>query len=356
MVKRNFSILVFLCFLSFYCLGQNVNSSLNNAYVPSGAFISFFGNHTFSNGINNSKVIYTNKGSNPGSVNFVNNAKWIGANDNSYVDGYVKVYHNNFFTFPIGDMGFYKPISITGATGTSAAYFFEDVRMNHVFIQQTESRANSKNESTVDIIPSLNEYWIVKGDEPTQIVMHWNEDSDLKSFVNSIDELKLIGWNGSSWEEIDAEILEYALNTDNSTKSFSNNKSNLKSGSLVSSTLIPNDYSIITFGSSKGIDSATVSETINQLSAQGNIDLTIFPNPINNLNNVKLDYSFDKNEGDAHVMIYDNLGKLIYKQKLEENEGIFRIPLDMPVDQIYNIGIITNKGSKRFGPVIVTGF
>lgn len=353
MVNRKFSILVFLLFFSFYSKGQNSNSSLSNAYVPAGAFISFFGNHTFSNGDKSAKIIYTNRSTNPGTVNFVNKANWSGANDNSYVDGFVKVYNNDFFTFPIGDMGFYKPISISGAEGTSAAYFFEDVKLNQAIIESVNSRSNSVSNST-NIVPSANEYWVIKGDKPTQIIMHWNEDSDIKSIAKSVDDLKLVGWNGEDWEEIGSEVLEYALNIESSERSETSIESSLTSGSLISQSIIPNEYSIITFGSNN-IESANhVVET--QIIPSGLIDLTVFPNPINNLNNVKMDYLFDKSEGNAHVVIYDSRGQMIFKDKLKSEKGIYSIPLDMPVDQIYNVGIVTQKGSKRFGAVIVTGF
>lgn len=332
-------------------ISQTIKSAINNAYVPSEGFISIFSNHTFSDH-GNYDIIYTNKGTKPGYVNFAKNSSWSNANDNSYIDGYVRVLHDGFFTFPVGDLGFYKPISISGASGTSVAYFFEDVAENSTIQTYIENRASSKG----NFLPSASEYWVIKGDKPTRIIMHWNEDSDLKSIADDVNEIMLLGWNGNAWEVIDSEINEFVIDIDANEKKYSSIKSNIEYGSLESSEIIPDKYSIVTFGTSSNIDFEsynTVTSSNSNLTNEEFIEMTVFPNPIDNLNNLKIDYNLVNVNSSAYVVVYDNLGRLLIKEELKESKGIYSLRYNEETDQMYNVGIVTNEGSKKMGSVLI---
>jgi len=323
---------------------------MNNAYIPAGGFISIFNNHQFKVS-DDYDIIYTNKGSNPGYINFASNSNWQDANENSYIDGFVRVLHDDFFTFPVGDLGFYSPISITGGAGTSVAYFFEDVSNNSLVTEVSEVRNNSN----FKVIPSSTEYWVIKGDKPVNLILHWNEDSNLKSIASELEEIELLGWNGTNWEIIESNVSKFALDLKSSNRLNSSQKSNLERGSIETSLIVPNDYSIITFGSSKEKKVEIPSSDLNSFVSQNNeeIELTIFPNPINNLNNIKIDYKLTNLESKAYVVVFDNSGKLLMKDELNDLNGIYDLKYNEQTNQMYNIGIITENGSKKIGSVLV---
>ena len=45
-----------------------------------------------------------------GVVSFGSKSKWTQLDENSYVDGKVRIYHNGIFTFPIGNSDWFSPI------------------------------------------------------------------------------------------------------------------------------------------------------------------------------------------------------------------------------------------------------
>jgi len=351
MLKKLFSILV-ICFLfSQFGNTQGISSSANNAYIPSKGFISIFSNHAFSDN-GNYDIIYTNKSTKPGYVNFAKNSSWSGANENSYIDGFVRVLHDDFFTFPVGDLGFYKPISISGGKGTSVAYFFEDAVENTLISNSVYNRSNDSNLYS----PSSTEYWIIKGEKPTNLILHWNSDSNLKELADDISDIKLLGWTGNDWEVIDSKVHEYAISPNASQKHFSSQKSSIETGSLESSMIVPDKYELITFGTAKKkLGLSSIVGITNNVSFKDNeiIEMTIFPNPIDNLNNVKIDYNLINVTSKAHVVIFDNSGRLILKEELQSESGIYSINYNEETDQMYNIGIVTDNGLKKLGSVLI---
>src|SRR5690606_33076471 len=65
-------------------------------------------------------------------INFTDNATATGASDASYVDGPVRKTGNDPFDFPVGDNGFYRPISMSAPTTATHAFTAQYLNQNHL--------------------------------------------------------------------------------------------------------------------------------------------------------------------------------------------------------------------------------
>ena len=96
-------------------------------FIPDNSSISIFSKHNFhdGNGLYPGQIS-TERDNNKGYINFSRGSSWVGASDMQYIDGYAKVYHNEAFTFPTGANSRFRPVAISGASRTSAAYYDND--------------------------------------------------------------------------------------------------------------------------------------------------------------------------------------------------------------------------------------
>lgn len=129
-------------------------------------------------------------------LNFANNATAVGATDASYVDGPVRKTGDDPFTFPVGDNGFYRPVSISAPTGT--AHFFTAQYFN----------ANHNLGSPAVWDPSFYtvsgcEYWVVdRNTAPTSnvfVTLSWNESACNPGYITNPADLRVTRWNGTNW-------------------------------------------------------------------------------------------------------------------------------------------------------------
>jgi hypothetical protein len=136
---------------------------------------------------------------NTDAVNFLNiadNATVSGGNDLSYVDGPVRKTGNEAFTFPVGDNGFYRPISISAPTG--AAHYFTAQYFN----------TNHNLGTTAVWDPS---FWTVSGCEywtldrnpaPASdvfVTLSWNEPACNPGYITNPATLRVTRWTGTNW-------------------------------------------------------------------------------------------------------------------------------------------------------------
>lgn len=330
---NNFIKILFLLFINFsvnhICFGQ-----IKTSYIPEGGFISMFGNIDFGYGFENQKIIYTNRSSNPGFVNFVNEGNWKNAGEMAYVDGYVKVLHDKPFTFPIGDLGIYRPISISGGHGTYAAFFFDDFRNDIIFQNSVNQRASGLSNDSF-IIDNMG-YWKIGGNEEVEISIQISE-----TFLanRKLEEIKMVGWNGSSWELIESEA-----------KSIDNQTTNLTSVSIV-----PDNYKLIALAFENRLNTTPITNIESHFRNDEIIDFTIFPNPVVDINDLKIDYKLENVASSKELIVRNSLGELIFRKELTENNGITNIQdLTQQISsQTIYIGIMTSNGTEKYKPVII---
>jgi len=357
MIKYIFSILTITLCLSFNISLQAQSGSYGNTYIQSESQFPVYGIHYFGNSEKGESpgLINTNKGSTPGMITFFEGASWINVSDYQYINGYVRTFSNEGFTFPIGDLGFYRPLSISeGGTGTSAAYFLD----NPVRIPEVVTTTLRSNSDAPKYVLSDTEYWMINGDMSTRVTITYDINSSIADITEGdISKLKMLGWNGNEWEVVPSKLDEYSLDNNSFRPSASGTLSTLSSGSLTTiEPIVPNDYTIITFGvESRGDDTKSEIEFNTAIVNNEKIEFTIFPNPSFSLSEVNVDYKLMNIDSEATLVVYNANGQLIYDHNLKESKNIYKLPFSDDTNGTYYLGITTANGSRLFKPVIITG-
>ena len=228
------------------CIPSNAQSSksFGEIYIPDKSSISIFNKHTFHDGGNGiyPGTIATERENNKGYINFIAGSSWLGASDMQHIDGYARVYHNEPFTFPIGANSKYRPVAISGAARTSAAYYDNNPGfINEKGIQKTELKIHKISEL---------EYWDIEGDVKTQITLTWDQRSGVETLTeNELNRLTIVGWSGNQWEVIPSSIDRFVLDYGSSSGRKSTLLADFSKGSISTNDLIrPNEFVYFTLG------------------------------------------------------------------------------------------------------------
>lgn len=333
--KSFFGTVCLLC-VTLCMVAQQGIGTFGNTYIHSNSEIGIHSKLYFNSGNGeNPGIIVTNRNADaPGKVSFMKSDSWENATHDRHVDGYVKIYSDEPFTFPVGNMGHYKPISIDGAAGTSATYVYDDaVNLHNVDVLDSNAGIGSV---------SVTEYWIVDGTSDTRITLHWDESSLINELVDgNLNNLNIVGWNGVQWETIPSSIVS-SINALDSDVNF---------GSIqTDESVVPSDYSVITFGSI--IDAQHQENEFGSVFNQETIEMTVFPNPTLSLGTLNIDYTIS-GTAEATLVVIDGAGQVIYQQQLESQKEIMQLPAIEHSAGNYQVGIITNNNSRSFRTVVV---
>ena len=119
------------------------------------------------------------------SLNLVDTDIYFDESENKHVDGYTTYTGANAYTFPVGDIFRFRPVSIeaNGAINTArAAYFFEDPNTPSTF-------AGFDRNETEDSLESINavEFWDLDGNTPTKATLTWDMVSTIDTLINDND-------------------------------------------------------------------------------------------------------------------------------------------------------------------------
>lgn len=128
-------------------------------------------------------------------LNFADNATTTGANDASYVDGPIRKTGNDPFEFPVGDNGFYRPISISAPTTTSHAFTAQYFNQNHSLGSPAVWDPSFWTVSGC-------EYWTLDRNVGTSnvfVTLSWNEASCNPGYITEPSTLRVTRWNGTNW-------------------------------------------------------------------------------------------------------------------------------------------------------------
>lgn len=174
----------------------------------------------------------TSRSTNYGFLSFASGVTWSGATSAHFVDGYIRSYGTDPFVMPIGQTGVYAPIKVVPTTnvGVDAAYYFV-----------APSSIGTSIGSTISAISDV-EYWNVKSNgSDALITLSWSSTSDVNTLTAStLESLTIVGFNGTSWEEIPSTV---------DATSLYGLGSSLDSGSISSTTVVDLDmYNYFTLG------------------------------------------------------------------------------------------------------------
>ncbi len=293
--------------------------------------ITFFGGHHFDNEENGfyPGIITTERSGKKGFVNFSRGSSWTGASELQHVDGYVCVYHGEPFTFPIGADFKFRPVAISGARASDAAYFNASPNEIEV-ISSHDLDTDLKDISDV-------EYWDINGKNRSHITLTWDEYSDIKDLTNNeLAVLSIVGWKNNRWEVIPSKIDENMLDISAYNAMFSEDISSFKGGSITTLEAIPiNSYDFYTFGAIKSNYTNNPAIAINSFS--------VFPNPHVLGGTSKLSFKGD-NTLDKKVRIFNSNEQLVFETTAVGNQKSLILENVAEIPGVYTIQITDSNG------------
>ena len=272
-----------------------------NLMIQNQGSMSIYGHHNFDagSGFINPGMIYTDRIKKGSFLEFGAGSSWSGATKGRFIDGFVRVGHSNAFTFPIGHKDLYRPVSISGAMHTTAAYF-----------SNSPEKALSKTSlNTLNSVSNV-EYWEVYGEESTQLSFVWGKESNISHLTDGqLDQLTIVGWKNDQWNIIPSKILKTYTQDFNTLDNSKTSHSSFDAG-VISTALpiIPSDYDYFTLGA--------IGKTLLTTSSNDDGIISVFPNPVIKELTVDLDQFQGKV---SSILIYNVEGKEMAYRVLDQN-------------------------------------
>lgn len=180
--------------------------NINKLGTASPVFRRFTMNKSGNTATLNTDAIITTNGTFTGGVllttatnylNFADNATVTGGSNASHVDGPVRKTGNDAFSFPTGDGGFYRPISISAPSNTAHFFTAEYFKASHVF-------GGPSTYPTGIVTVSSCEYWMLDrnpavGGSNVSVTLSWNTPDCTGPYITNPANLRVVRWNGSAW-------------------------------------------------------------------------------------------------------------------------------------------------------------
>ena len=148
--------------------------------------------------------IFTDKSIMGGTISFSPRTQWRDADQNSHVNGNIKVYGQRDFVFPSGNQNVFQPLMVQQLTGTD-------------FIEFSYHHKTHESNSTSAKIAVLHpeHFWEIRTRSGSgYLTLSWNHWSDLTNFVrktsslNPLNLLAIAGFNGTEWVAIASKLEE----------------------------------------------------------------------------------------------------------------------------------------------------
>lgn len=286
-----------------------------------------------------SGTIFTPRSSYVTHLSFITDSFYNGENDTNMVDGYVSILGKEVFTFPIGDNGKLRPLTITSEVLNDyarSAYFDEDPNSPTIFATSFNT-AEIENEF---LSVSTQEFWQVEGEVPSRITLTWDDQSDVNLLAEFLTDLKVVGWNITlrQWENLgNSEV-----------------QGSFTSGSVTSDTFIPNDYEIITIGGNNDL-----------LETLGNITLdNYYMTPNGDGINDRLVIEGIENSPNNTLQIFNRYGVLVYNKQnyidefdgISNRESVISRGSGLPSGIYYYVIILNDLEKKHQGYLYLTSY
>lgn len=297
--------------------GEAQIGSSGSMSIKEGGSVTIFGQHNFltGSGLIQQGIIKTARKGEKGYLNFAKGSSWAGADEENYIDGYVRVFDDQPFVLPIGQNGIYRPILVEGGKNTSAAYYAN---------RPPNSLESSNFDKEVSSISS-SEYWDIQGDQPISISLYWDEASKVSELASGdLNHLRIVGLKQGKWRTINSSI-------DNTETKLvpTGNTSNVKNGVLSSKEkIIPNDYEYFTLGI-----------TPTTADSRSNLDkslVQIYPNPVRS----ELFVNLEKVKGKkGHIQIYNLYGQLITEETYDPSANTLRFDTKEYLNGMYEVRV-----------------
>jgi hypothetical protein len=130
-------------------------------------------------------------------LNFANGATVTGGSNASHIDGPVRKTGTNAFSFPTGDGGFYRPISISAPS--NAAHFF-----TAEYFKASQAFGGAATYPAGIVTVSSCEYWMLDrnpavGGSNVSVTLSWNTPDCTGPYITNPANLRVVRWNGTAW-------------------------------------------------------------------------------------------------------------------------------------------------------------
>lgn len=128
-------------------------------------------------------------------LNFVNGSTVTGGSNASHIDGPVVKIGNAAFSFPTGDNGIYRPISISAPTTNTHAFRAEYFKAGQAF-------GGSATYPAGILTVSSCEYWLLDrtlGTSNVNVTLSWNSPDCTGAYITNLPTLRVVRWNGTAW-------------------------------------------------------------------------------------------------------------------------------------------------------------
>lgn len=240
-------------------------------------------------------------------LDYLDNTFYSGNNNFRKIDGFSSLTNKEEFTFPIGDEDRLRALTISSLQliqNAKSAYFFENPDFPSTF---SSSFDTAQKADDVDGVSTF-EFWYLDSSVPSSATISWVEESDLSSFVDDLENLKVIGWHtgNEQWENLGGLNISGDFN----------------SGVITSDVFIPNDYDVITFGTS----------TVNLITLDNYI-LTPNGDGINDFLEIEEVEMSPNNE----LKVFNRWGRLVYSKENYKNTFTGKANVNMVVQQKLNL-------------------
>lgn len=254
-------------------------------------------------------------------LNFMDQGFFNGESNDSKVTGFAAINNRDVFSFPVGDYDQLRPLTLESQGTTPlaiCAYFFESPT-NPTSISQNFD----VNQKVQDIgrVSDL-EFWIVQSELPARVTINWNPRSALGLIPNASPEsMIVVGWSKASNEWVILGNSAYSGDIDR--------------GFVTSETIIPSEYSAITFGTiplptdTFSVNNPTLGNYFMSPNGDGTNDALIFDGLENSPNNKVSIYNrygqkvFEKINYTNEFRGISNTGTLILNQQAGLPEGVY---------------------------------
>lgn len=321
-MKFFWSFIFYTCFLSYSY------SQINHVYAG-GELVNY---GTIDISFVNSTSWSSEKSFQPGYYSIVGNGSFTGYSDQANFNGYVKKYGNTPFVFPVGNGNDLRTIEISKPHKATDAYAVAwiqgDPSQHNDFTYPFPGSHSIKSiQSPITQVSRIGQWdWQVGhlgnlGEETTgngEGLTITASIPDMTSFADPV-ELRMVGWNGMKWIDLSGK------------PTATGNKEDSK----ISGTMIP------------GISAIAIGKITSP-------DFVIYPNPVINYNDINIQFK-SSSVGSAHLIIYDVIGKKIFENIIQYNNGINTIPVNVKTlsNGSYFINLISTDGTvigkgKRF--------
>lgn len=300
---------------------QEGSGAHSDLCIPAGAVFSLFGHHCFS--VNGSQgVITTLRTDDVSSIcSFAAGSTWDRASQGGYVNGYVSYYGNGGFVFPTGSDS-YRPLALSDALDAVVAHH-----------QVAPSDISTEVADEIDQVSDL-EYWQVSSNRTSTLSLSYDASSDV-SLLGDLDDIRIIGFDGSTWRVIPSIVDAQSLNATSSSYAFNGDLSDAETGSITSTMEIDlSMYSYYTLGSLK--KSAAHSDEASTFTA--------YPNPVMKGGTLIFNLSNITPDQGGTLTLHDGNNQVLRTYSVEQGQVSLRIPMNGLNIGTYWVNIRDEKG------------